>query len=97
MKRLLIPATITVAALSGCVALPYDEPYTAYPATPVYTQPYYAPVPVTPVYPAPVYVAPPVQFSFGFGYWGGHGGHHHHHGRGFGGHHFGGGGHGWRR
>jgi hypothetical protein len=76
-KRLFI-SLLAVAALSGCVAVPYGSPY--------YGSPYpsYTPYPVEgygrPIYAAPqVYVAPPVYWGpplyLDFGFWGGHGGH----------------------
>lgn len=104
MKRLFAPVVLA-AALSGCVAMPYDEPYPAYYSG----QPVYRPYAVGPayampgtVYGPPAYAGPPVRFGFGLNYRSGvrgfHGHHHgfgHHH-HGFGPHYFGGARGGWR-
>lgn len=92
MKHALVPLALA-ALLSGCavyepagyVSYPpegasYPYAQNVYPAQPVYAAPVYA----APVYAAPpVYAEPPVSFSFGFLFGGGHGGHHggwgHHH------------------
>ena len=89
MKRLFF-SLVLIAALSGCVVLPYDEPYTVYPGTPVHAHhystapslysPYGPPVYIGP----PAYVGPPIRFSFGLNYRSGGKGHHgHHHRHGF--------------
>jgi hypothetical protein len=85
MKSLCLPIVLA-AVLSGCVTVPYDDPYPIY-SDQVYGQGYYVtppayavtPYPVQPGYVAPpvygpVYPAPPVQFGFGLNYWSGGGG-----------------------
>lgn len=104
MHRLTLPI-LCAAALSGCVAVPYDAPYAVYPPAPVVTYPYaVAPVYPAPAYAEPVYIGPPVQFGFSYRSGGSrHRDHHHGHGHshrhdhelrprshGFGQHHYGG-------
>ncbi|MFJ3045109.1 hypothetical protein ACIPEN_04665 [Herbaspirillum chlorophenolicum] len=63
MKRFLyLLAVPAVLLLNGCVAVPYDPYYGAYPAQPVYAAPY------------PYYSYPSTSFYFGYGGgWGGRG------------------------
>jgi len=101
MKPFFLPLALVIA-LSGCVAMPYDDaylmPYSGYATAPVYPQPAYAGVPgyvqSGPVYGPPVYVGPPIRFGFGLNYRSGRGGYHghyhgHHHRRGLHAHRFG--------
>ena len=69
VKRLFI-SLIAVAAVNGCVVVPYGTPYYEADVGSMYRGPVYAA-------PVPVYIEPPVYFNFGLvlGYRGGRGYH----------------------